>query len=103
MKDTCNPADCAFGKEYGQEKCPNFIECWWQEDGMDKPILVKDCAPHRILMMLQDLHNRFIGVQKQQAEVCGQLFIMTEAFKMLPAYKKEYIEQQKIFSIEDET
>lgn len=100
MKDTCNPENCAFGKEYGQEKCPNFVECWWQQDGMDKPILVKDCAPHRILMMLQEMHNRVLGVQKQQAEVSGQLYLMTEAIKRFPQYQKA-IEEAKTLAIEE--
>ena len=102
MKDTCEPDKCPFAKEYGQEACPNYIECWWQEDGMNKPELLKDCAPKRILLMMQDLHNRLVGVQTQQAEVCGQLYNMTEAVKRVPTVEHEFIEQEKILSIEDD-
>lgn len=43
--------------------CPNYIENWWTKPGK-KPALVKDCAPKRSLMMLQDIHNAFVSSQQ---------------------------------------
>lgn len=65
-----------------QEDCFNFVESWWTPEGRKEPIVVKDCAPKRTFMMIQDLYNRLIGVQKQQDEL-----------------SKEYEKQQLVLSL----
>ena len=79
MKGTCEPIDphtgesvCGMADLFGVKKCPNYIETWWTSQkvgGESQPILVCDCAPKRILLMIQDLHNRLIGVEKSQEEL----------------------------------
>lgn len=79
MKGTCNPIDsqtgqsiCGMADLFGIKKCPNYIETWWtpqSPSGDGKPILVCDCAPKRTLLMIQDLHNRLVGVEKSQEEL----------------------------------
>lgn len=66
MESTCNYPECEFAKQLFDkpEQCPNFQEAWWTPGGDKKPILIKDCAPRRTFLMIQDLHNRLIGVQK---------------------------------------
>lgn len=70
MENTCNPENCKLFNLLGgtPEQCPNYQESWWTPEGKGKPILVKDCSPRRTFLMIQDLHNRLIGVQKAQEE-----------------------------------
>lgn len=72
MKDTCELKNCPVAKKFKIKKeneCPNFIESWWTPEGEKKPTLVKDCTNRRVLLMIQDLYNRLIGVQKSQEQM----------------------------------
>ena len=82
MEDTHCGDQCPF-KKMGYDKCPNELESWWQPADELQPKLVKDCAPKRMLLMMQQLYNRMDGVQKQQTEVCGQTYRLTEGLKMM--------------------
>ena len=66
MKDTCNYKECKLFDLLGgtPEQCPNYQESWWVPEGNGKPVLIKDCAPRRTFLMIQDLSNRLVGVQK---------------------------------------
>ncbi len=70
MTSTCNFSKCAIAKRLKikkVEECPNHISTWWtQNEG--KPVLLEDCAPQRTMLMVQDLHNRLIGVQESQEQ-----------------------------------
>ena len=70
MEPTCDYPNCEFAKQLFDkpEQCPFFIESWWQEEGKNKPVLIKDCSSKRTFLMIQDLHNRLIGVQKAQEQ-----------------------------------
>jgi len=70
MENTCNYKECKLFDLLGgvPEQCPHYIESWWTPSDGGKPILVKDCAPKRTFLMIQDLNNRLIGVQKSQEE-----------------------------------
>lgn len=79
MKGTCETIDphtgksiCGMADLFGVKKCPNYIETWWTPNkigGESQPVLVCDCAPKRTLMMIQDLHNRLVGVEKAQEDL----------------------------------
>jgi hypothetical protein len=71
MEDTCNKTDCALWGLF-DHKCPNYVESWWNSSD-NKPKLVHDCAPRRTFIMIQDLHNRLIGVQKAQEETRNEV------------------------------
>lgn len=68
MQGTCDKEQCALWGLTGGH-CPNYVESWWQpgEKGA-QPVLVADCAPRRTFLMIQDLHQRLVGVQKAQEE-----------------------------------
>ena len=70
MENTCNYKECKLFDLLGgsQEQCPNYQESWWTPSRGGTPLLVKDCAPRRTFLMIQDLHNRLIGVQKAQEQ-----------------------------------
>jgi len=67
MEHTCQPDKCALFILLGGEpnQCPNYQESWWNVKD-SKPILIRDCAPKRTFLMIQDLSNRLVGVQKAQ-------------------------------------
>lgn len=68
MKDTCFFEKCGFAKNLFDtpNECPNYIETWWNPSNENKPVLIRDCAYRRIFLMIQDLSNRLVGVQKAQ-------------------------------------
>jgi len=69
MENTCIKEKCPLWQLL-DGKCPNYIESWWQPSPLSPgpPVLVQDCAPKRTLIMIQDLSNRLVGVQKSQEE-----------------------------------
>ena len=68
MENTCNYKECKLFDLLGGEpnQCPNFVESWWTPINSDNPIMIQDCAPRRTFLMIQDLSNRLVGVQKAQ-------------------------------------
>jgi hypothetical protein len=80
MKGTCEPIDpvtgkitCGMYELFGDaRKCPNFIENIFTPNPLDSDQSVKivaDCVPKRILLMLQELHNRTVALQQAQEEL----------------------------------
>ena len=72
MKNTCEFKDCPIAKRLKlkkEEECTNFIESWWTPEGTKNPIIVKDCSPKRTFLMIQELYNRLIGVEKSQEQM----------------------------------
>jgi hypothetical protein len=64
-KDTCRKEKCKLWKQFKGEGCPNFYRNTFYPGGkMEEVRVVDDCAPIRIMLMLQELHSRLIGVQK---------------------------------------
>lgn len=83
MENTHCGDECPY-KQMGFKKCPNELESWWESSEKGSaPKLVKDCAPKRMLIMMQQLYNRMDGVQKQQGEVCGQNYRMADGLRTL--------------------
>lgn len=68
MENTCNPKECKLYNLLDGEpsQCPNYQESWWIPSKDGKPVLIKDCAPKRIFLMIQDLSNRLVSIQKAQ-------------------------------------
>ncbi len=71
MEDTACK-DCPF-KKMGFSECPNYIETLWHVEGNPQPKIVKDCAPKRSLLMIQELHNRNFALQKQISQQEGSI------------------------------
>lgn len=69
MEETCKPENCIIHSYLGgkPEQCPNFQETWWEPE-KGQPVLLKDCAPRRTMLMIQELYNRQIGLQKAQEQ-----------------------------------
>ena len=71
MENTCDSENCKLFDLLGgiPEQCPNYQETWWTPEINGKPgtpILIKDCAPRRTFIMIQELYNRMIGIQQAQ-------------------------------------
>ena len=69
MENTCEFDKCYFfGLLDDIRQCPNYMENGWKEELTGKLCIVKDCAPKRTALMVQDLYNRMIGVEKSQGK-----------------------------------
>lgn len=92
MKKDTACQDCPFRKQ-GLE-CPNFIETFWMEEGNPQPVLVKDCAPKRSMLMIQELYNHTFGMQQQinqaEKEVAHMRIAVTKLFEAI-----RYMEDQR--------
>jgi len=93
IQDTAQCEDCAFKVKDGK-KCPNYIETIWQEEGNPQPRIIKDCAPKRTLLMLQELYNRTFALQKQVSQSEGLVHELNGQFKLLMS-AIQYIQDDK--------
>ena len=65
MTDTCIK-DCAFYKKYmkpGKSLCPFYLETTWVNEQKTQPMVAKDCAPKRSVILQSELMNRMLGMQ----------------------------------------
>ena len=74
MENTCSK-DCPLWKKY-KEKCPNFIQTTWKDDKGNMKI-INDCSPKRTMLMIQELYNRIIGVEKAQEQQRNEFSYLT--------------------------
>jgi len=74
MENTCSK-DCPLWKKY-KEKCPNFIQTTWKDDKGNMKI-INDCSPKRTMLMIQELYNRVIGVEKAQEQQRNEFSYLT--------------------------
>lgn len=92
MDGTCVKNDCPLWKKH-KEKCPNFIMTGWQSANGGQTKTVEDCAPKRTMLMVQELYNRLIAVEKVVEEqrneggrinkTFAQLFERAQEFKQI--------------------
>jgi len=65
MKDTCDFENCYFGKLFDSPKqCPNYIETGWRDERTGEHKTLKDCAPKRLMLMVQGLSNDMLALNK---------------------------------------
>ena len=83
MDDTCKAKECKLHELLGgtPEQCPNFIQTAWtsQETGVSK--LVRDCAPIRTMLMIQELVNRTLGLQQAQEQQRNESHVVVDIVK----------------------
>lgn len=89
MENTCNWEDCALRKKLklkDQTGCPNYIESGFVNKKGER-LLTHDCAPIRTLLMLYEMNNRLIAVEKadeqQRNQVAGLLALGNLAVKKI--------------------
>ena len=90
MDKTCNYKDCRLHDLLGGEPkdCPNFIETWWKPlEGQAK--LVQDCAPKRTLLMVQELYNQQVRLQKAQEQQRNESQKIMGVFEELISHAKQ--------------
>lgn len=82
ISPTCDFDKCRFAKEFftKKEDCFNYKETWWKDPRSSEPVLIGDCAPIRTLIMVQELSNRLVGVQKSQEEQRNRSDLVVQAF-----------------------
>lgn len=81
VKDTACE-NCPF-KEMGYKECPNYIETIWNEIDNPEPRIVRDCAPRRSLLLLQELLNKSFAVQAQASQMEGEVVKLRGVFSQL--------------------
>ena len=92
MKDTACE-NCPF-KKMGFDQCPNYIETLWHQKDESQPVIVKDCAPKRTLLMLQELYGRIFALQQQVSQTENELLNHRGSItKLYEAIK--YVEEQR--------
>jgi len=89
MQDTCKKLDCHLWKKY-KDTCPNYTKSEWREETSNEIKLIHDCAPIRTMLMLQELYNRLIGVEKSNEQVRNAVFGVREAITMRKAELIDY-------------
>jgi hypothetical protein len=86
MENTCVYESCEFGKSLfaKKEQCPFYVESWWTPAQLSggKPVLIKDCSQKRLFLMVQELYNRMVGVEKSQEELRNET-VWTEVVAMV--------------------
>lgn len=72
--NTCKKEVCIFAKKVKikYKNCPFYVEALWAPEDEKDPIMIEDCAIVRGLLMIQDLHNKFVGLQQSQEELRNQ-------------------------------
>jgi hypothetical protein len=70
VENTCRKEKCNLWKLMDGE-CPNYIQSWFAPSPMvgGEPKLIEDCAPIRNQLMLQQVINMIIGLQKTQNDL----------------------------------
>jgi len=72
VQDTCQKEKCPYWKLTGNDDrpCPMYVGVTYQPPPTNpgQPHLVHDCAPVRSLLLLQELSNRLVGVERAQEE-----------------------------------
>lgn len=78
MQDTCKKPACHLWKKY-QEACPNYIKSEWRNEESGELRLIHDCAPVRTMIMLSEIYNKIIGVQKAAEQTRNALSLLRGA------------------------
>lgn len=106
MKDTCDPANCSFLKKVLKEEtpegCPNYIESWWTKVGEEQPILVKDCAPKRMVLMCQEVVNANLRLQQANEQMRNESHRIISNFDLLvqKAAERAALEREAYIQLE---
>jgi len=76
MEATCKEKECSH---WNKGKCPFSVETWWKPiEG--QPRLVRDCAPIRTMLMVQELYNQQVRLQQALEEQRNQSLKVHHAF-----------------------
>lgn len=76
MESTCREKKCSH---WNKGKCPFGLETWWKPlEG--EPKLIRDCAPIRTMLMVQELYNQQIRLQQAQEEQRNESYKTNVAF-----------------------
>lgn len=98
MENTNCGADCPFVKQGFCQKdceCPHYVESWWTEQESGKQKLVKDCAPHRLMIDSQIAFNRSVAVQATIDKLENRLAKLESLLQMLIAQSQSFLVEQK--------
>jgi len=84
MQNTCEKEKCKIWQLL-DGNCPNVIESSWLPPPTvgGPPVTVTDCAPRRTMIMIQELSNRLVGVEKSQEDMRNETVWMQVVAEVL--------------------
>jgi hypothetical protein len=97
MQNTSCGCNCPFIKSgfcKNEKECPNYVESWWVEGESQKPILLKDCSPKRMLLQQQLLQSRLESMQQSLDKARNEYVQLCEYLKNLLEISKAVILQK---------
>jgi len=97
MEGTCKSESCKLFDLLGGtiEQCPNFVQSMWTPKEGGQPVLVKDCAPIRTMLMVQQLMNQQIGLQQAQEQQRNESHSIISMVK--EAVEKKIQQKENVF------
>lgn len=104
MKDTSCGESCPFvkcGICESEKGCPNYAESWWIKGNSEEPVLIKDCAPKRMLVQQQVLQSKLEFVQGALEQSRNEFNELSGYFKAIVSSCKTVLEK-KLIGVEDE-
>ncbi len=99
MKDTSCGKDCVFvkcGICENEKGCPNYQESWWIEGQKEQPVLLKDCAPKRMLIQQQLMQSRLEGMQSALEESRNEYNNLSGYLKEVLLSCKRIVDQEYV-------
>lgn len=103
MEDTACGGKCPWVKSgfcSDVAECPNHVESWWTNKEGDTK-LVRDCAPKRLMIQMQQLLSRFEGVQGAAEQARNETHLMRGHFTHLVEATRAVIEEQESLKIDN--
>jgi len=78
MTDPTCDKKCVYWEEYG-ERCPFFIRSGWKDESTGQAKLIEDCAPKRSMLLLMEMSNKMLGLQKSNEQQRNASVDLTKA------------------------
>lgn len=99
MENTNCGVNCPFVKNgvcKSDNECCNYNESWWIPNNSEKPVLVKDCTPKRLLLMQQDQVNYTLHLQKSIEEMKKEIAQLTSMLTAIINQTQAHLHQIEI-------
>lgn len=78
-----------------EKECCNYVENWWIPNSKEKPVIIKDCAPKRLLMMQQDQVNYTLNLQQSVNELKEEVKRLSDMLTSLINQTHVYLREEQ--------
>lgn len=104
MENTACGENCPFVKNglcKSDSECCNYNESWWIPNNTEKPVLVKDCTPKRLLLMQHDQVNYTLHLQKEVGLLKKEIAGLTDILMSIIRQSQQHLEKQNHITYKD--